>query len=170
MPGLQRLGPRTLLFLREIEEISWSVAGGKSGLYIRSRPETVACGARKVVVIGQETGTEVAEETWLIFSREVQRQDILTAGTVEVAFLLVNNKDSGSPSVCPTGDSSLVVFFPTIVPTNLGFLVQGPYRTTPSRDNVPRNDPWNQQLITETSALLVESLRSLRDMGLLDAV
>lgn len=26
--GLQRLGPRTLLFLREIEEISWSVAGG----------------------------------------------------------------------------------------------------------------------------------------------
>ena len=62
----------------------------------------------------------------------------------------------------------IVVFFPTIVPTNLGFLVQGPYRTTPSRDNVPPNDPWNQKLVKETATLLVKSLPALRDMGLLD--
>ena len=65
-------------------------------------------------------------------------------------------------------EDHLVVFFPTIVETHLGFLVQGPYRTTPSRDNVPRNDPWNQYLVQESAKLLVEALRSLRAQGLLD--
>jgi hypothetical protein len=55
-----------------------------------------------------------------------------------------------------------------VLQTHLGFLVQGPYRTTPSRDNVPRNDPWNQHLVKETATLLVEALRSLRDLGFLD--
>jgi hypothetical protein len=37
--GLQRLGPRMLLFLRQIEEIAWSIEGGPSGLYLRSEPD-----------------------------------------------------------------------------------------------------------------------------------
>ena len=65
-------------------------------------------------------------------------------------------------------DSPLVVFFPTVLSTNLGFLVQGPYRTTLSRDNVPESDSWNQYLVRETSGLLVEALHELRNLGLLD--
>ena len=42
--------------------------------------------------------------------------------------------------------SPLVVFFPTEKETFLGFLIQGPYRTTPARDNVPEHDQWNQGL------------------------
>jgi hypothetical protein len=68
----------------------------------------------------------------------------------------------------PLHESPLVVFFPTIVQTNLGFLTQGPYRTTPSRDNVPRNDPWNRYLVQETAKLLIESLDALRAMSMLD--
>lgn len=66
-------------------------------------------------------------------------------------------------------DSPLVAFFPTVVPTHLGFLVQGPYQTTPSRDNVPAHERWNQYLVQETGDLLVEALRGLRDHGYLDA-
>lgn len=64
-------------------------------------------------------------------------------------------------------DSPLVVFFPTIVQTNMGLLLQGPYRTTPSRDNVPSNDTWNQQLVKQSCDLLIEALHVLRDKGLL---
>ena len=49
----------------------------------------------------------------------------------------------------------------------MGFLIQGPYRTTPARDNIPRDDDWNKKLIEETAELVVEALRQLKEMGLL---
>src|SRR3546814_7753200 len=75
-----------------------------------------------------------------------------------------------SSDVCSSdlAASPRVVFFPTVVPTNLGFLVQGPYRTTPSRDNIPRGEQWNQHLVKETSSLLVEAMRWMRDNELLE--
>ena len=60
-----------------------------------------------------------------------------------------------------------MVFFPTQKETFLGFLIQGPYRTTPARDNVPGDDPANQALVRETAALIVDVLRELRASGLL---
>ena len=60
-----------------------------------------------------------------------------------------------------------MVFFPTQKETFLGFLIQGPYRTTPARDNVPEHDPSNQALVRETAALLADVLNELRDDGLL---
>ena len=59
------------------------------------------------------------------------------------------------------------MFFPTQKETFLGFLIQGPYRTTPARDNVPGDDPANQALVGATAALLVSVLRELRTGGLL---
>ncbi|MGO9781774.1 MAG: sacsin N-terminal ATP-binding-like domain-containing protein [Streptosporangiaceae bacterium] len=58
--------------------------------------------------------------------------------------------------------SPLNVFFPTQKETFLGFFVQGPYRTTPARDNVPEHDPANQALVRETAALLADVLQELR--------
>jgi hypothetical protein len=166
--GLHRLGPRSLLFLRQIEEISWTVEGGRSGMYLRGKPEYLGEKVRRIRLIGEEDDEDDAEETWLVFSREVRTEEDKVAGHVEIAFS-ISQDESGRWSLHAIDDSSLVVFFPTILPTHLGFLVQGPYRTTPSRDNVPRNDPWNQQLVRETAVLLVEALRWRRDEGLLDA-
>ena len=53
--------------------------------------------------------------------------------------------------------------------THLGFLIQGRYRMTPSRDNVSSRDEWNRKCIQETGLLLVESLHWLRDKGFLNA-
>jgi hypothetical protein len=170
--GLQRLGPDALLFLRQIEEISWSVEGGASGRYLRSKPafDGDAKNARQIVVSGQERDArDVVEETWLVFSRAVRTPKGGEAGFVEVAFKLAQDEENESLSVQPVDNSALVVFFPTVVSTHLGFLVQGPYRTTPSRDNIPREDQWNQYLVKQTATLLVDVLHSLRDKGLLDA-
>lgn len=168
--GFQRLDPRALLFLRHIEEIDWGVEGGPSGLYLRDKPEKRDDNIRRITLVGEEDGKpDVVEQTWLVFSREARTDEDSIAGHVEVAFLIGRDEEFDREFVETISDSSLVVFFPTVLPIHLGFLVQGPYRTTPSRDNVPRNDPWNQKLVEETASLLVEALRWLRDADLLDA-
>ncbi|MCC6425623.1 MAG: DUF3883 domain-containing protein [Phycisphaerales bacterium] len=164
--GLRDLGARTLLFLRHIDEIAWRVEGGPSGLYLRSKPEGVAPGVRQLALVGQDSESPDTEENWLIFSREVQAPDGTPAGQIEIAFA-ISSPLLAKASVRKVSDSTLVVYFPTIVPTHCGFLLQGPYRTTPSRDNVPRHDDWNQQLVQLSAELLVGSLQGLRDMGLL---
>jgi hypothetical protein len=164
--GLERLGALSLLFLRKIDEIKWSVEGGRSGLYLRESKE-IDAGVRCVTVIGQDRcGTEV-DEAWLVFSHPVTADDGRHAGHVEIAFSVVQ-EETGCERIQVVERSPLVVFFPTVLETHLGFLVQGPYRTTPSRDNVPRSDPWNRRLVGETASLLVKALRWLRDHDLLD--
>jgi hypothetical protein len=167
--GLRRLGARSLLFLRQIDEIAWSVDDGPSGLYIRGTPEKVGENAYRIVLLGEERGKPDGKETWLLFSREAMTEDGTLAGRVEIAFSIVQDENTAEWSIQRVTDSPLVVFFPTVLPTHLQFLVQGPYRTTPSRDNVPRGDSWNQRLVQVTADLLVDALRWMRDKNLLDA-
>ncbi|MBS3783503.1 MAG: hypothetical protein KGY78_03580, partial [Anaerolineae bacterium] len=165
--GLRKLGPATLLFLHNIDEISWHVEAGPSGQYLRESKH-VGDNAHEVVVLGNEEGQEEVEQTWLVFSREVMRADGRVAGQAKIAFLIADD-EVGQRHIRRVEDSPLVAFFPTAIPTHLGFMVQGPYRTTPSRDNVPAGDDWNQHLVRETAALLTEALPALRDRHLLDA-
>ena len=166
--GLQNVNARSLLFLRQIEQIDWRVADGPTGFYIRSKPEVLAPGVRRVTVIGQQAGMSEVDEHWLIFDRQVTSDDGTVVGCVEIAFSLVPDGASDHGRIQPVAETPLVVFFPTIFKTNLGFLVQGPYRTTPSRDNVTRQDPWNNRLVADTASLLVDVLAWLRDNDLLD--
>ena len=91
---------------------------------------------------------------WRVFRRPVGVHQ------VEIAF-------RAEPAIVPTASSPLYVYLPTQKETFLGFLVQGPYRTTPARDNVGEHDPDNQALVGETAVLLGDALRELRDEGLL---
>lgn len=167
--GFRHLGPGALLFLRHIDEIDWSVAGGASGFYLRNTPESLGPNVQRITVIGKEDDRPEVDQNWLVFLRDVFSAEGLKIGRVEIAFSLVAVKDvPGRWTVQPLAKSPLVVFFPTVVESHLGFLVQGPYRTTPSRDNIPPGDPWNQHLVTETSGLLVEAMRWMRDEAMLD--
>lgn len=166
--GLKRLGPSTLLFLREIEEIEWAVEDGTSGLYIRSKPIALGNGARRITVLGQAKGESDIEETWLVFEKPAITVDGVQAGNVEIAFLLVKDAKSNREKIKPISKSPLVVFFPTSLETYLGFLVQGPYRTTPSRENVPKTDTWNQYCAKVTESVLIDALYWMREHNLLD--
>ena len=167
--GFQHLGPGALLFLRHIDEINWSVDGGASGFYLRNSPETLGPNVQHITVIGQESGQAEVDQNWLVFHRDVFSAEQQNVGRVEIAFSLVAVNDApGRWAVQPLAKSPLVVFFPTVVESHLGFLVQGPYRTTPSRDNIPPAEPWNQHLVGETASLLVEAMRWMRDRTMLD--
>lgn len=167
--GFRQLGPNALLFLRHIDEINWSVEGGESGFYLRNSPESLGRNVQRITVIGKEDDRPEVDQNWLVFQRDVSSAEGHKVGRVEIAFSLLALKDApGRWSVQPLAKSPLVVFFPTVVESHLGFLVQGPYRTTPSRDNIPPSEPWNQHLVQETSSLLVEAMRWMRGKGLLD--
>lgn len=167
--GFRHLGPGALLFLRHIDEINWSVEGGASGFYLRNTPESLGPNVRRITVIGKEDDRPEVDQNWLVFHREVFSAEGHKVGRVEIAFSLVAVKDAPVRwTVQPLAKSPLVVFFPTVVESHLGFLVQGPYRTTKSRDNILAGEPWNQHLVKETSSLLVEAMRWMRDEALLD--
>jgi len=167
--GLRRLGPDTLLFLRHITEIDWSIEGDVSGFYLRNPPKMLGPNVHRVTVIGKEDDRPEVDQNWLVFYSDVFSAKQHKVGRVEIAFSLVAVKDVPDRwTVEPLAKSPLVVFFPTVVESHLGFLVQGPYRTTPSRDNVPPGELWNQNLIKQTSNLLVEALCWMRDEAMLD--
>ena len=163
--GLRRLNARSLLFLRQIESIRWSDDDGHSGGYSRSEPEAVGEIARKVTLT-QQGDDGGASKDWLVFSRDVLHES-KKAGSVEIAFKLSPADDGKAQSIEPTR-SSLVVFFPTIISTDMGFVMQGPYRTIASRNDVPINDAWNQRLMRETADLLIDALKELRELGMLN--
>ena len=168
LDGLSKLGARTLLFLRQIEEIAWLVHGDASGLYLKEKAEEADDGSRRVTLVGERNSEPDADESWLIFSREVRTEAGAVVGNVEIAFLLRGDEEAGGWAVQRVDSSPLCAFFPTVVTTHLGFLVQGPYRTTPSRDNVPPRDPWNVKLVHETAELLLDALAALKARDLLD--
>jgi hypothetical protein len=169
---LEHLDTRTLLFLRNLQEIEWSIEAGESGLFIR---EAEPKGSAKLTRIIGERGASEADEEWLIFRRAlpvdlyanqapISEQKRLY---VEIAFLLERSSCAFSPVIKAIRTSPLVVFFPTEKPTGLGFLIQGPYRTTPTRENVPADNEWNRQLVVETAELLAEALHQLREIEML---
>lgn len=164
--SLSQLNLRTLLFLREIEEIEWQIEDGHSGTYLRETRE-INSAVREVTLLGQPFGQkDIQEEHWLVFHRPVVSPTNQPAGEVEAAFQLSHTSPRRIERV---ENATLSVFFPTIVSVHFGVVLQGPYRTTPSRDNIPRNDPWNQHLIAETASLLPFALHRLKEMELLDA-
>ena len=77
--GLGGLGASALLFLRQIEEIHWSVEGGRSGHYLRESEE-IEEDVRRVTVIGQEQGQPEIDEEWLVISQAVPATDGASSG------------------------------------------------------------------------------------------
>ena len=151
--ALTAIQPRILLFLRSIGRVQVGGAGVPASVIERS--VVAEPGSRRRVTLSR--GGRRSEE-WLAWHRQVEGHE---GQRVEIAFRLETGR------IVPVADSPLTVFFPTEKETFAGFLIQGPYRTTPSRDNIPGHDPSNQALVRETAALLIDVLRELRDDGAL---
>ncbi len=163
--NLENLESTTLLFLKQIEEITWRVSNGQNGK-IKRETKPLDQDVHKITIT-RKSNIDLIEssEQWIVFSRTVTHGN-KNAGNIEIAFRLSVKSDS---DILPLTDSPLVVYFPTIVKTNLGFLIQGPYQTTLNRENVPPENSWNQKLMAETAILIPKTLSWLRDNGLLDA-
>lgn len=161
---LRGLTARTLLFLRNIKEIEYVLPDGTRGIYLREQTELPR--GRLVTVIGESAGKEESER-WLVFERPVPIPDSTESVAVEIGFKLKAGPKDKTEGIARVKESPLYVFFPTEKQTQFGFLIQGPYRTTPARDNVPKDDEWNATLVSATAALIVEALHAIKERGLL---
>ncbi len=162
--ALNRTEPAILLFLRNITRLR-AHGTGVTDVIIekRAQPRPLASPGPAARQVTLTRGTRRAEH-WLVWDRPLD--DLGHAGQrVELAFRA--GTADGRPRLTAQDGAPLVVFFPTEKETFLGFLIQGPYRTTPARDNVPGDDPENQALVRETAVLLTGVLRDLRASGLL---
>jgi hypothetical protein len=152
--AVQALGARTLLFLRHIEEIRWTLGDGISGHVLKEKNNSDTV---------QVTDGSTLEE-WKKFQRSIPIKDGESSHntTVEVAFLIKDGKIRRSDG------TELVAYFPTEKETKLGFLIQAPFKTTKARDNIKSDDPANLQIIQTAAELAAESLETLCAHGLVD--
>jgi hypothetical protein len=159
--ALNTLAPGIVLFLANIERLRVRGTGVADAVIERSAVTGSGSGSgpgapRRVLL----SKGRARREEWLVWERQVEGLSDRPA-RIEIAFRV----EAGQ--IVASGSCPLTVFFPTEKETFLGFLIQGPYRTTPARDNVPEHDPSNQALVRETAALLIDVLRELRDDDLL---
>jgi hypothetical protein len=160
--ALGNIGVETLLFLRNIERIRSRGLVTAESTMERTSVARGRSGRRVSLSSGRALGR--GDEEWLVWERPLEALGH-PEQRVEIAFMVRAEIDSWR--LTGREPSPLVVFFPTQKETFLGFVLQGPYRTTPARDNVPEHDEWNQSLVSQTASLLAAVLTELRDDGLL---
>jgi hypothetical protein len=162
--GLNKLDSGAMLFLRHIHEIEWSAPGGSAKRYIRQ--EVSQGPARRVSLTVDIQGLASPTGSWLVFDAPICTDDCDDHLRVEAAFKVEKGRED---RIAPVAAATLSVFFATATRTGLGFTIQGPYRTTPARSEVPSSDHWNRDLVKRTATLVVSALGHLRDMNLLTA-
>ena len=177
---------RSLLFLRHLKTIQWyDEKNGQTGSYVCLRPDKP--GNRfQVELRASLNGESQLSETFLVFRKEVQPQENIIDRLqdqaenlkeedriqrsraelqfIEVAFKLQDGK------ITTLDGCILFAYLPTEIKTNLRFLIQARYQTTPSRENIvkPSESLWNRWLVKETSQFLPEVLEELKGAGLLE--
>lgn len=160
---LKNLGLRTLLFLRNIEEISWKIEPS-FGTY-SGKSKTVD-NIRWVNLLYYDSEFTKNTEKWLVLEKNIpnnQKNQL----KVEIAYLINKDHKLDKEQIVPASNADLVAFFSTAQKTYLNFLIQGPYETTPARDQI-RDNNWNEKLIEETAVLVAESISKIKGMDLLD--
>ena len=161
--ALLQLSPRTLLFLTRIEQLDCRTSGGPSKNRSLWRKNSGPGELRKTELFSFVQDGALTSETWLVGGRVIPFPDG-NEGRIEAAFALREARGGGMEIDC-LPEAQLYAFFPTSKTTHLGFLVQGPFRTTPARDNVPESDPWNRNLVAEAARLVRETLPRLGRAG-----
>ena len=150
---LTSLNKNTLLFTRNIRKICWETNDG-SGYY--SREDDISNNVRMTTITDGEH-----VKKYLVFSRAPKWEDEVHK-TVDIAFGI---DEKGA--IVPAEEDFLYVLFATEKETRLRFILNGPYQTTPARENISEDDSFNRHLIKETCDLVEDMLSQIRKKGLL---
>jgi len=89
----------------------------------------------KVEIVSQIGNDENFEE-YLVLKKPIKVSDKKLK--VEIAYRLKTDENGNEQIISiPDQESKLVVYFPTEKITYLNFIIQGPFKTTPNRENIP---------------------------------
>lgn len=161
---LESIGLKTLLFLKNIKEIKWQTPEKSGHYYKESNNFQNIENVHRVSIISKIEQEESFEE-FLVIKEPIKIESHNL--NVEIAYR-IKTDEAGKDIIEKEKDSKLIVFFPTEKVTYLNFLIQGPYKTTPNRENIPLDDEQNQYLISETANLVADSISIIKKLGLLN--
>jgi hypothetical protein len=161
---LENLKPITLLFLTNIESIVWN-SKSKEGIYIKRSKTFKGINNIKCVEILSKNGDEESLDKYIVIYKNIQIDK--KPLKLEVSYKVEKN-NGNSETIVPIEDAKLIVFFPTEKITFLNFLIQGPFKTTPNRENIPLDDEQNNYLIEKIAELTAESLPIIKKLNLLN--
>lgn len=157
---LKSINPKAMLFLKNIAEIKWKTPDAK-GHYLKEANDIIEfSNVKKVKIILSNT-----TEEFLVIEKPITIDDKNLL--VEVAYKL-GKDENGKEIIIPENDSKLFVYFPTEKVTFLNFVIQGPYKTTPNRENIPLDENENRLILDKTAELVGESLEIIKNLHLLD--
>jgi len=153
------LDEKSILFLRYIDQITCSVEGENVD-FLKKNISSITQSCQKVIISKRRS-----QSSWLVFSKA---SDTNINRRVDVAFKLRRDDLTSKEKIDSTIQSSpVIVFLPTDLETNFRFLINGPYLTTPARDNILNEG--NEDLISLTANLVAEVPVMLRtDKALLE--
>ncbi len=163
--GLENFELKTLLFLKNIEKIKWKTPNSgedylkKSSKILQDKNSLVTRRVKLESSLGIKEDYIVIEKSVKIENKNLP---------IEIAFKL-DNDEKGRETIVPQKNSKLFVFFSTEKDTYLKFIIQGPYKTTPNRENIPLEDEQNKEIIEKTGELIADSLSVIKDLGYLNS-
>lgn len=152
---LDNLSDGTLMFLQNINTISWIVNNNQYSLERKENNNRI-----EIINTHNHTSTH-----WLRFIKKLPNNKKLFVG---MAYKLQEDeKDSTKFNVVPT-KGEVSIFFPAEKETsNLKFHIHAPFASTVARDSIKDLDE-NKQLIKYISEMVSESLEFIKDEDLLN--
>lgn len=167
--GLQKLGDNTLLFLKHIRKIEYLLPDGALGTLERIEHKD-----RRIEVRASQPGGDETISNWLLFDKDVEVTDEdgkLKICRIAIAYSIVEEDRKNKQSkwkIVPLGHGQVSIYFPAEKETsNLRFHIHAPFASTVARDSV-RDCEANKELRDHLAKLVVESLVTIRDSGMLD--
>lgn len=166
--ALTSLGIDTLLFLKKIQKIHYSIQLDdfqKDGSYeLKKKKLDKFC---TLIKASDNLETDKNEEpiSYLMFSRKID--SIIKGKTVDIAYSVYID-EKGEYNFRRTNFPYVFLYFPTGKESKLPFVIQGPYVTTPNRGDVVENDDENEKIVDETIKLYKETIDYFRESGKLN--
>ncbi len=152
---LENLESESLLFLKNIQSISWSFEE-KNGIYLKQINSSKNC---KYIDITTQINNSSYVQSYIKIDKDVILNE--KSLTLSVAYAMKDEK------IIPIENAKLSVFFPTKVGIYYKFLLQAPYKTTPNRESIPFEDEENQFITKQLSKLVGDSFLLLKEEKLL---
>lgn len=151
---LRSIGKDELLFLMNLCRIDWKI-DEEAGFVEKSTDSLSTTLATVTLQTGEKT------ERFKLYTRSSMIEEKPLECKIAIAL-----DDNGHYKAI--GAHPLYVFFPTVVPTNLQFLVHAPYKTTPNRETINFSDSQNQTITDNIVELYKSILIDMADREVLD--
>ena len=161
--AIENFNPDTLLFLRHIVKINY-ITPNINGFFEKDKKKRKCKDFTYYECKIKPSGSYGIGFSYLLFEKPLEDNEKYF---ISIAYHY--NSIAGKAKIAMEDESTkLVVFFPTERETFLNFLVNGPFATTSTRENLSEKYAVeNRDIMMQTAILFGDSLQCIKELGLI---